>query len=211
MFKLFLHRREGFGIGWGTLAQSRGCLSCRVLTQGSSVRAGLALLATPGLEGTIPLGLSFRCGPLIWLFLLLCGGGCASISPLPPANLKDPVWTVREGQAVWKAKRDAPEIAGEILVATQPDGRAFVQFTKTPFPFVIAQATTNSWQIESPTQNKRYSGPGRAPGRLIWLQLPAALTGRPPPKPWSWQRKENNGWLLENGKSGESLEGYFTQ
>src|SRR5258706_6902914 len=212
MFKLFFHRREGFGIGWGTLAQPRGCFYSKAPTQGSSVRAGLAFLANSGLDGTIPLGLSFPGGRLLWLLLLvLCGSGCATIPPLPPANLKDQVWKVREGQAVWKAKRDAPEIAGEILVATRPDGRAFVQFTKTPFPFVIAQATTNSWQIESPTQNRRYSGPGRAPARLIWLQLPAALTGRPPPKPWSWRRLENNGWLLENGKSGESLEGYFTQ
>ena len=152
-----------------------------------------------------------NCTLLLCLVLLLCGAGCATVPALPPANLKDSAWTVHEGQAVWKAKRDAPEMAGEILVATQPDGRAFVQFTKTPFPFVIAQTTTNSWQIESPVQNKRYSGPGRPPARLIWLHLPIALTGRPPPEPWSWRRLENNGWKLENRKTGESLEGYFTQ
>ena len=145
---------------------------------------------------------------LLFPFLLTA---CHTIAPLPPASLKDPAWTVREGQAVWKSKRGAPEIAGEILVATQPDGRAFVQFTKTPFPFVIAQATTNSWQIELPTQNKRYSGPGHPPARLIWLHLPAALISRPPPKPWSWQRLENNRWVLENLASGESLEGYFSE
>src|SRR2546421_166697 len=67
------------------------------------------------------------------LLILLFLAGCALLPPLPQANLRDPGWTVREGQAVWKSKRGASDIAGEILVATQPDGRAFVQFTKTPF------------------------------------------------------------------------------
>ncbi|MEY2429671.1 MAG: hypothetical protein QOJ40_2556 [Verrucomicrobiota bacterium] len=145
------------------------------------------------------------------LLFLLAVTGCAMLPPLAPANLKDPGWSVREGQAVWKAKRGAAEIAGEILVATQPNGAAFVQFTKTPFPFVIAQATTNSWQIEIPTQNKRYSGPGQPPKRLIWLHLPRVLSGSPPPKGWSWRVLEGDRWLLENRASGESLEGYFTQ
>jgi hypothetical protein len=145
------------------------------------------------------------------LLLLLSGAGCATVPPLPAANLEDPGWTVREGQAVWKSKRGAPEIAGEILVATRRDGSAFVQFTKTPFPFVIARATTHSWQIELPTQNKRYAGPGQPPKRLIWFHLPRVLSGNPPPKDWSWQSLEDNRWLLENRASGESLEGYFKQ
>src|SRR6266513_1380446 len=79
---------------------------------------------------------------LLWILL---GIGCRSLPPLPPANLSEPGWIVREGQAVWRPKKGAPEIAGEIMVATQNNGRTFVQFTKTPFPFVIARTETNSW------------------------------------------------------------------
>src|SRR5262249_22496427 len=92
--------------------------------------------------------------------LLICAAGCHF---MPPANLTEPGWRVREGQAVWRAKREAPEIAGEILLATRSDGRTFVQFTKTPFPFLIGQTTTNRWQAELPTENRRYSGPGIPP------------------------------------------------
>src|SRR5439155_15039375 len=68
--------------------------------------------------------------------LALCVPACRMLPPLPSVNLAEPGWTVHEGQAIWRPKRDAPEIAGEILVATHQDGRALVQFTKTPFPFV---------------------------------------------------------------------------
>jgi hypothetical protein len=148
---------------------------------------------------------------LFLLLLLLLAPSCATVPRLPAADLNQPGWTVHEGQAVWTSKRGASEMAGEILVATRPDNTAFVQFTKTPFPFVIARATTNSWQIEVPAQNRRYSGPGQPPQRVIWLQLPRVLSGEPPPKGWSWRRLENNRWLLQNRSSGESLEGYLTQ
>ena len=142
---------------------------------------------------------------LLWI---LFGIGCRSLPPLAPVNLNEPGWTVREGQAVWRAKKDAPEIAGEILLGTAKDGRTFVQFTKTPFPFVIARTETNSWQIESPTQNKRFAGPGHPPNRIIWFHLPSALSGKSVPRLWSWEPK-NDQWHLENKTTGESLDGYF--
>jgi len=165
------------------------------------------------------------------LALMLFGPGCRSLPPLPPANFAEPGWTVREGQAVWRAKRGAPEIAGEILVAvygnssgtifpevtgevgnpSHRDCRTFVQFTKTPFPFVIARTETNSWQIEMPVQNNRYSGHGHPPSRVIWFLLPRVIEGSPPPKGWSWQAGKDNRWRLEERSTGDSLEGYFTQ
>ena len=141
--------------------------------------------------------------------IMFCAAGCQMVPRLPPANLSSPGWQIREGQAVWRMKRDAPEIAGEVLLATAAGGRAFVQFTKTPFPFLIAQSTTNTWQAELPTQNRRYSGRGKPPQRLIWLYLPRLLSGAAPPKGWEWQQSEGNRWRLENRKTGEMLEGYF--
>lgn len=150
-------------------------------------------------------------GSILFIFflLMLAQAGCRTVSTLPPVNLNEPGWTVQQGQAVWKTKQDAPEIAGELVVAQNPDGRSFVQFTKTPLPFVVAQTTSNSWQIHFVPENKTYSGRGKPPARLAWLYLPRCLEGQPPPRSWKWQRMENNGWRLENWATGESLEGFL--
>ena len=145
---------------------------------------------------------------LLWLGNLTA---CRTAQLLPPLNLTEAGWTMCQGQAVWRPKKDAPEISGELILATHTDGRNFVQFTKTPLPFVVAQSTTNTWQTQFVPNNKTYSGHGQPPARLVWLQLPRCLSGIEPPKPWSWQRLENHGWRLENRSSGELLEGYFTE
>jgi len=139
------------------------------------------------------------------LFLM----GCNTV-PLPPANFSDPGWKIQQGQAVWRAKKDSPEIAGELLLATNPDGRTVLQFTKTPFPFVIAQTTPQSWQLEIPAQNKKYSRPGKPPVRVGWFHLPPALKGIAPPKPWSFEKTGAENWRLENKSTGEMIEGFLT-
>jgi hypothetical protein len=85
-----------------------------------------------------------------------------------------------------------------------------VQFTKTPFPFAIAQTSPTGWQIEFPPQNRRFAAPGSPPARIIWFQLANAVRGKPLAKAWTWHDSGTN-WDLKNSSSGESLEGYFTQ
>ena len=148
-------------------------------------------------------GLRVEIYPL-FIFLSAC-----NTRPLPPANLNEDGWKVQQGQAVWRAKKDAPELAGEILYAQNPDGRTMIQFTKTPFPFVIAQTTPTSWQLEVPAQNKAYSAPGKPPARISWFHLPPALAGAPPPKPWIFRQPTNENWQLENKSTGELIEGYL--
>jgi hypothetical protein len=118
---------------------------------------------------------------------------------------------LRQGQAVWQRNRRAPELAGEVLLATREDGHVLVQFSKPPFPLVVAQKTADTWEVRIPTQNQFYSGRGRPPARLIWLYLPSLLSGGEPPKGWSWQKQEGNRWHLENPSTGEVLDGYFTE
>lgn len=151
------------------------------------------------------------------LLALLCllaflGAGCRTLQPppLPAANLKEPGWTLHEGQAVWHLEQGKREIAGDVLVAIRNDGHAFVQFSKSPFTLVTGQVSSNRWQVEFPPQNKHYAGRGQPPKRLIWLYLPRVLAGIPPPEDWAW-REDSSGWRLENGVTGEWLEGYFTQ
>src|SRR4051812_8798025 len=89
-------------------------------------------------------------------FLLLLLTGCQTARPLPPVNLAEGDWTTRQGQAVWRPGKAAPEIAGDLIVATRTGGSSLVQFTKTPLPLVVAQSTTNSWQIHIVPNNKTY-------------------------------------------------------
>jgi len=148
-------------------------------------------------------------GPIGFILAVsLCG--CLSLHPLPKADISQPGWTVRQGQAVWKPPGPkSPEIAGDLLLATRADGSAFVQFTKTPFPFAIAQISSNHWQLEIPPRNKRYTARGKPSGRIIWFQLVNALTGKPLAKGWTWNDSGTN-WQLKN-TSGESLEGFLSQ
>ena len=145
------------------------------------------------------------------LLLLVAATGCGTLSPpLPPVNLNDPGWTVHEGQAVWSMKHGKRELAGEVLVATRIDGDAFVQFAKTPFPFLIGRLSQGRWEVQFPARNRRYSGPGAPPQRLIWLYLPRVLAGQPAPAGLSW-RHDGHQWRLENPSAAESVEGYFTR
>ena len=142
--------------------------------------------------------------------LLAAIPACRTIPDLGPANLEAPGWTVRQGQAVWQRPRGAPEIAGEILMATREDGRSFVQFSKNGFPLIIAQSDDNYWEVELPTQDQRHSGRGAPPSRLLILYLPRAMAGQPLPRGWSWTETDDEGWKLNNQRTGESLHGYFT-
>ena len=134
---------------------------------------------------------------------------CRTLPPLPPINLAEPGWKIQQGQAVWRPRANAPELAGDLLVASHPDGRSLVQFSKTPLPFVVAQATSNTWQIQFVPRNKTYSGQGAPPRRLIWLYLPKCLAGHSI-KDLQFVRLAEGRWRLSNLITGEVLEGFLT-
>ena len=149
----------------------------------------------------------FRLFPVL---LALCSlSACRTAPPLSAVNLAEPDWRVQQGQAVWRSKKAAPEIAGELLVAVHASGRTFLQFTKVPLPFVVAQTTTNSWQIEFVADNRTYSGRGEPPAQVAWLQLTRCLAGTVPPAGWNWRKSGGGRWRLENKNTGEMLEGYL--
>lgn len=153
----------------------------------------------------------FKNNSLIFILLtaLFFSFGCKTLPPLPAVDLSELSWKIQKGQAVWKPKKDATEIAGELLVATNPDGRAFIQFTKTPFPIAVAQVTPKGWQIEFGAVNKTFTGRGKPWQRFIWLQLLRFIAGAENSRMWAWETSGKNGWLLRNRITGESLEGFL--
>jgi len=150
---------------------------------------------------------SARILAILFSVLFLCS--CHSIAPLPPVNLSEPGWKLQQGQVVWTPKRNAPEIVGDVMVATQPDGRAFAQFTKTPLPIITVQKTANTWSLDAPLENRHYAYPGQPPARVLWFQLIRHTVGEPLGKDWKWSDTADGGWRLENLSTGEIAEGAF--
>ncbi len=123
-------------------------------------------------------------------------------------DLSAPGWQNRTGQAIWKPDGSKPEIVGDILVASDAEGNAYLQFSKA-LPIVSARLTRRSWQIEFPPQNKRYAAPGNPPARIGWLQLLRALNGHEIPSPWEITERTPGSLTLLNGRTGERIEAHF--
>ncbi len=155
----------------------------------------------PFLRSKLPFAGVLVCGLALWLT------GCRSVSDLSPANLSEPGWKVQQGQAVWRSQHGAPEIAGELLVATHADGRSLVQFTKPPLPMVLARTSSAAWQIDFAASHESLMGWGPPPSRFVWLHLAKILAGATPPSRWAYEQRNGNAWRLENPVTGESLEG----
>ena len=92
------------------------------------------------------------------LAFLLCVS-CRTSQTLPPADFSSPGWHLRQGQAVWKPPRKRPELAGDLLLATNDNGNYMIQFSKIPFTLAMAQVENGAWQIKF--GNSHYAG-GRA-------------------------------------------------
>src|SRR5271170_3103019 len=137
------------------------------------------------------------------LMLVLCEG-CHTTQPLPPADFPAPGWRVQQGQAVWKPSASRPELAGDLLLATNVNGNFFVQFSKIPFPLATAQVSGNQWQIEFGADKFSWHGHGTPPNRFGWFQLPRALRNANPGGNWKFIRVETDSWRLENSNTGET-------
>lgn len=143
--------------------------------------------------------------------VLLAGlTACHSAGLMPPIDFSQPGWQVRQGQVIWRPGGNRPALAGELTFASHSDGRSFVQFTKTPFPVVVARCSESQWQIEFPSQKRSFDGKGHPPARLAWLHLCRALTGKPLDSAWRFGQFPSGAWLLANKRSGEKLEGYLS-
>jgi len=143
------------------------------------------------------------------LLMAALAGGCRTAPPLAPADFSASGWRVQQGQAVWRLGKSRPELAGEILLATQTNGNFLVQFTKTPFALASARVTDGQWQIDFGGGQRRFAGRSQPPARFVWFQLPRALAGGPLKSPWRLTRPTTDSWRLENWFTGEMLEGAF--
>lgn len=142
------------------------------------------------------------------LIALIAAAAAGCVAPrLQPVDLSVPGWRVQEAQAVWCPGGNAPELVGELLVATHADGRRLVQFSKQNLPLVTAQVGPGGWALTSSLRQGRFGGKGQPTARVPWFQI----SGLPPASPATgsgWQlTKSDSGWRLANARSGEYVEG----
>jgi hypothetical protein len=121
-----------------------------------------------------------------------------------------PGWHVQQGQALWRPQRGLPEFGGDLVLASNADGRSLIQFDKTPLSMVFAQTTPDRWLIRFPQRQIGFAGHGPGPTRFAWLYLPSALDGKQLPLSFKFEHKPDGGWRLENTRTGETLEGFLS-
>lgn len=143
----------------------------------------------------------------LWVSVVgLLLSGCATAPALPPVDLSQPGWDVRESPALWRPRRDAPELAGELLVAVQGKDR-LVQFSKQGLPVVTAVVTSNRWQVTSALRAGIHGGRLPAPAGVLWFAVDASPPKIRPERPWSLdQDGPEDRWRLTNTRTGEFLE-----
>ncbi len=112
---------------------------------------------------------------------------------------------MQQGQALWRSKKDAPEIAGEVILATNTNGRAFIQFLKNPLPLVTAQISPQGWQIEFIAEKRQFGGRGIPPKQLLWLHLLSGLEHTPMPSGLEFGKIPEGGLRIGNKGTGESI------
>jgi hypothetical protein len=154
-------------------------------------------------------GFQFRLGALFCFLIAAIVAGCRSVPPLPPIDLSAPGWRVQSGQAIWKPPGDRPELAGNLLLATNANGNFFVQLTKDPFPLVTAESVDGQWQIEFDAAGHFWCGHGEPPARFVWFLFPRALLGANIAGNWHFEAVPTNSWRLDNSQTRETLEGGF--
>ncbi len=134
---------------------------------------------------------------------------CRTTPVLPPADLDQPGWMMKHGQALWRPPSGGSGLAGELTAAMRPDGSVLLEFSKTPLTLVVARITPELWELNLVAENRSLSGRGNPPSRSAWLALALALSKRALPRGWIWSVDAAGQWRLENLHTRELLRGYW--
>lgn len=149
------------------------------------------------------------CAAVLLLILTLFAAACRSTPP-SPINLADPAWSTSRAQAVWRPAHHDVELAGDLLIATRPDGHAYLQFSKSPAVLTEIHLNPGHWRAAFPAQNRAFQGPGSPPSRIAFAQLLRIAQNLPPAPAWSFSGSLSARWRLAHRNSGEWIEGNGT-
>ena len=147
--------------------------------------------------------------------LLLRAAALAAVALLPACRHAAPPAAMnaahlRTGQAVWRPAAGAPEVAGELLVAGQPDGELLAEFAKPPHSLAQARLRASGWEVTAPGR-RALRGRAAPPGEPVWPALLFWLRDGHAPAGWRGGGPDETGsWRLENPATGERLEGFLS-
>jgi hypothetical protein len=127
---------------------------------------------------------------------------------LPSFETSSGGWNVVTGQAIWTPRAGAEAVAGDYLLATHPDGRLMIDFSKGSMSIAVVRCARKAWRLEVPIQGQAFGGRGLPPARSSWLVLARDLAVQPPPPDWHFQSQQPGVLSLRCTVTGESLELY---
>lgn len=137
-------------------------------------------------------------------------GGCRTASNSGLQLQIGPDWRIQTGQAIWQARPDGPELAGELLLASGPGGKCFLEFTKTPLTLATVMRDGPRWSAKFADAKRTYSGRGKPPSQIGWLYLSPALAGEKLPKALQFEQTPDGNWRLQNARTGETIKGFLS-
>ena len=100
-------------------------------------------------------------------------------------------------------------MAGDLEIATNTDGRTFLQFTKSPLPIVSAWIFPDRWRLQFGPQGRAIGGKGTPAPRWGWAHLPSVASDATPPVGWKWEKQSGGRWRFSNAGTGEVMEGWL--
>jgi hypothetical protein len=151
------------------------------------------------------LRLSLSLASVVFALLFCPIIGCRTTPNRQPIDLSGAGWQVLQGQAIWRSKREAPEITGEVALGTHTNGNAFVQFLKNPLPLLTVQTGPRGWRAEFIPEQRIISGRGVPPSQLIWLHLLRHVQGALPSQDFTFGKTADGGMHFENRWTGEQV------
>jgi hypothetical protein len=110
---------------------------------------------------------------------------------------------------VWRFGQTAPEVVGDVLVASRAGGELFAQFTKAHVTVAVARATPNRWELDLALFDRRLAGRGEPDERFALFQLARSIASGMVAEPWTFQSEDDGRWRLEHPTTGEFMEGYW--
>ena len=128
---------------------------------------------------------------------------CVSHSPAPDLDLDSPGWRVRTGQALWAAEGGDRPIAGDIVIALNEDGGAWIDFSTSSVPVFQARISGDYWWIDMFLKDKHWSGRGDPPARFVWFAVIDAVFESEPPRNWEAAVTAFNEWTISKPGDGE--------
>ena len=136
-----------------------------------------------------------------WIGLLAIGllsAGCATLTPVKPVDLTQPGWSVWTGQAVWLPPDQPEAIAGDLLVASDQDGKRLIILTKPPITIFTAQTDQDTWQLNLTGQPRERRGRLPAPRQFAWFAIPDLLQDGLSPPGWAVDQPQPHIYILQH-------------